>query len=248
MTSWLPLPSHRRTLAAVAVLLSSAAAPLGAQAWTNWTASTLSSGTTNGTATGSLVIGGSTVGVSFTGDVFSTTQTACGTDFWAFNSAVYTSPANGLTVRPTACEQIGAIGGAGRPVTQTLTFSQALVNPVMAILSLGQPGLVVTYNFNTPFDVLTSGTGFFGGSAAGSLFEDPGNVLRGIEGNGLLRFNGTVSSISWTIPTAENWHAFTVGAAAIGGGPVSTVPEPSSVALLAAGALVLGGAARRRAR
>ena len=50
MTSWLPLPSHRRTLAAVAVLLSSATVPLGAQSWTDWTASTLSSGTTNGSA------------------------------------------------------------------------------------------------------------------------------------------------------------------------------------------------------
>jgi hypothetical protein len=243
----LPFPVRHRTLLTVVALLLPGAT-LGAQAWTNWTASTLSSGTTNGTAAGSLVVGGSTVGVSFTGDVFSTTQTACGFDYWAFNSAVYTSPANGLTTRPTACEQIGAVGGAGRPVTQTLTFSQALVNPVMAILSLGQPSIVVTYNFNTPFDVLSSGTGNFGGSAAGSLFEDPGNVLRGIEGHGLIRFNGTVSSISWTVPTAENWHSFTVGAAAAEDGPTTTVPEPASLALLTAGALVLGGVARARRR
>lgn len=213
-----------------------------AQTWTDWTARTLSSGTTNGTATGTLQVGASTVSVAYTGDVHGVTQLTCGTDYWATNSAIYTSPANGLTQRPTGCDIVTLVGGAGRPVTQTLTFGQALVNPVMAILSQGQPNVVVRYNFNTPFDVLNSGTGFWGGAAGGSLFEDAGNVLRGIEGHGLIRFNGTVSSISWTVPDGEDWHGFTVGAAA------TVVPEPATVSLLAAGLGALALGVRRRTR
>jgi hypothetical protein len=109
----------------------------------------------------------------------------------------------------------------------------------MAILSLGQPGLPRTYAFNAGFDVLNSGTGFFGGSPAGSLAEQAGNVLSGLEGHGIIRFSGTFSSLSWTIPTAEFWHGFQIGVQGIGDGPPPTpIPEPDSIALLG---LVLAG-------
>ena len=34
----------------------------------------------------------------------------------------------------------------------------------------------------------------------------------GVEGNGLIHFPGTYSSISWTNPVFEDYYAFTVGA------------------------------------
>jgi hypothetical protein len=112
----------------------------------------------------------------------------------------------------------------------------------MAILSLGQAGFLVTYDFDAPFDVLSFGPGFFGGP--GTLTELAGDVLVGEEGHGTIRFRGTFTSISWTVPTAEFWHGFTVGVAA----DVAAVPEPSSIVLLAsAGVLGLLGIRRRRA-
>jgi hypothetical protein len=106
-------------------------------------------------------------------------------------------------------------------------------------MSLGQPGFAVTYVFgDEPFDVLNSGAGFWGGNPGGSLFEDPGNVLRGIEGHGIIQFNGTFSSISWTIPTAEGWHGFQVGIP-------TQAPEPGTLALLGS---ALAAFALRRSR
>jgi hypothetical protein len=197
--------------------------------WTDWTTASSTA------ASGSLTDGSTTVSVNFTGTINPAAQTSGGTPFWATNPAIYTAPPivdNG----PPPTDIVRLTGGTAVG-TQTLTFSQPLVDPVMAILSLGQTGAPVTYNFNAPFDVLNSGTGFFGGAASGSLFEDPGNVLRGIEGHGIIRFSGTFSSISWTIPTAEFWHGFQIGVV----GPTSTVPEPASLALvaLALGTLVV---------
>lgn len=129
----------------------------------------------------------------------------------------------------------------GISVTQTITFSQAVENPVMAILSLGQAGLLVTYNFNAPFDVLSFGPGFFGGP--GTLTELPGNVLQGQEGHGTIRFQGTFTSISWTVPTGEFWHGFQIGLKAQG---VEAVPEPSTWALFGLGLVGIWGYQRRR--
>ena len=201
--------------------------------WTDWTAATTL------TATGAMC----GVTVNFAGVISPAAQTAGGTDFWAVNSTIYTDPPivdnPPDSTSPPGADIIRLTGGTAAG-TQTIVFSQPVVDPVMAILSLGQPGLAVTYNFNAAFDLLNSGTGFFGGNAGGSLFEDPGNVLRGIEGHGIIQFPGTFTSISWTIPTAENWHGFQIGI------PVVSVPEPATLALLGIGLAGLAISRRRK--
>ncbi|HEX4165361.1 MAG TPA: hypothetical protein VHZ55_07795 [Bryobacteraceae bacterium] len=51
-----------------------------------------------------------------------------------------------------------------------------------------------------------------------------GNTVLGAEGNGVLRFNGTFSQLTWTNPSFENYYAFTLGVAGQAGPAV--IPEP----------------------
>ena len=116
----------------------------------------------------------------------------------------------------------GIISLFGGTATNTLTFSQPIVNPVMALLSLGNPGLEITYTFSAPFTILSGGPSqSFGGS---SVFQVASNEVGGTEGNGTIQFTGTFTSLSWTVGGEEFWHGFTIGIAG-----VATVPEPSSL-------------------
>lgn len=105
----------------------------------------------------------------------------------------------------------------------------------MAVYSLGRSSLEVTYNFDSPFDVIVGG----GSSASegSSVVELSGNILSGIEGNGTMQFLGTFTSISFTVPTYESWHGFTIG--------VQQVPVPPAVWLFGSGLLGLIGMSRR---
>jgi hypothetical protein len=105
----------------------------------------------------------------------------------------------------------------------------------MAIVSLGQPSVTVDYDFDTPFTIVSQGAGYWGGGPT-SLSQQPGDILRGNEGHGTIRFDGTFSSFSWTAPAGESWHGFTYGirtTEAI----EPTTPEPSSLLLLGLAAL-----------
>ena len=177
--------------------------------------------------------------VGYTGEILGT-QTSCGTDYW-LPDATYDAPGIGAPGGSAAiqCDIIRLVGGTAG--VNTISFSQPVVNPFFAIVSLGA-GNSITYNFNAPFQLVSSGGGAFGG---GTLTAEAGNVLRGTEGNGTIEFQGTYSSISWTVPQAENWHGFTVGAAGIG---TSVVPEPASMTLLGVGLVGVAAIARRRAR
>ena len=96
----------------------------------------------------------------------------------------------------------------------TITFSKPVVNPVMAIWSLGAPGTTASFNFTAsePFTIESGGpSAEFGGSA---IFVCSGNSLAvcGTEGNGTIQFQGTFSTISWTNPAFENYYGFALGA------------------------------------
>ena len=193
--------------------------------WADWTSA-------NAT-TASGTIGG--IAVGFSGNINPAAQTAGGTNYWAVNPVIYTAP--GLDNGPPDSDIIRLIGGTAAGL-QTITFSSAVVNPVMAIMSLGQTNVQVQYDFvDAPFEILNSGSGFWGG---GILNELAGDILQGFEGHGLIQFIGTFTSISFNVPFPENWHGFQIGV------PGAIVPEPGTLVLLGLGLAGLTLARRRR--
>lgn len=224
----------KRLLALGALSCAVAAMPAGAQVnWAAWTAAT--NGNTTGTATGSTMSGGNTIGVTYTGNVFFSQLNGSGTNYW-LPASTYTNATSGSG--PSTPDVIALTGGTGTG-TNTITFSAPVNNLFMAIVSLG-PGSQFT--FDHPFTILGQGTDLWGGSNSG--LTQSGMTLFGAEGSGVIEFTGPITSVSWTDPNYENWHGFTVGAGALA--QVTTTPEPSSLALLATGLVSLVPVVRRR--
>lgn len=201
---------------------------LSAQAfWTDWTAAN------SGTVSGSLSVFSQAIEVTYTGP-YAWTQTAGGAYNWDF--PIYDVAGPGT--RPATSDLIALIA----PGLHTLTFSAPVVDPFIAIMSLGRTYLPVSYSFSDPFTLLTEGRGWWGD---GWFNVSPDNrVLTGYEGHGVVQFSGTFSTLSWYSDPAENWHGITMGVADAG----SVVPEPGTILLLATGLLGIGGVARWRRR
>jgi len=149
-------------------------------------------------------------------------------DYWI--PSVYTSP--GVPTAPPNCDIIALNEGG----LKTITFSQAVVNPLIAVVSWnGQ----LSTQFSGPIEVLSSGLGYWG---IGTLSAS-GNTLSVIgEGHGVIRMLGTYTEISFT-DVNEFWHGFTIGAQDVAAG---VVPEPATYALLTGGLAVLAVVRRRR--
>ncbi|WP_373069383.1 PEP-CTERM sorting domain-containing protein [Gemmatimonas sp.] len=135
-------------------------------------------------------------------------------------------------------QYVGSAGG-------TITFSQAVIDPWIALISVGQPGQTTTLTFSDVFTI-ASRNSTPSTLAYWDQLEDldsginPNNLnqLIATEFSGVLQFKGTFTSL--TIATnGENWHGFTVGA-------TSVVPEPSTYALMSVGLIGMGVVARRR--
>jgi hypothetical protein len=220
-------PNMRSFLVATAVGVSLFGASLAGAApiaWNTWSS----------TSTGTLVSGSDTLDISYAGNAtnfFLSGVSYTPTSTWADGVVVDNGPmaANGI---------LQLIGGTD--AVQTLTFSKPVVDPVMAIWSLGQGGAPASFVFQGVAPVLISGgpNAEFGGS---SIVVN-GNTVSGAEGNGTIQFIGTFTSLSWTNPQAENWYGFNVGIA----GVAPPVPEPATWWLLVGGLVPLAGRAKRR--
>jgi hypothetical protein len=149
------------------------------------------------------------------------------------------APPSGPAVDNDGIAIIGATGA-----NNVVAFSAPVVDPILAIWSLGNPSFSAQFVFpaNQAFTIEGGGPNSeFAGSSIFSGGSCPANAVCGSEGNGVVRFTGTYSQISWTNPIAENYYTFTVGAV---GGSTGAVPEPASLILLGSG--LLAAVTRRR--
>lgn len=222
----------RVLLAASLLLALSIPGAAGSITWTTWTAHTTGN---SGSATGTI----GSVGVSYTGQVASFYPNY---PSW---TPVSTYAGGTVSNAPSPKEIVGLTGGSATG-TATITFSQPVVDPVMAIWSLGAGGTQAEFLFTSsePFSIQAGGpSAEYGGSSIFTGGTCPANAVCGKEGNGTIQFSGTFTSLTWTNPAYENWYGFDAG---IAGVATPTVPEPSSLVLFGAGMLALSWLVRRR--
>lgn len=213
--------------------------------YVDWTAANLGLGTASGTIT---LPNASTVTVNFAatyangsaGTLYGA-QINGGANYWN-PSTPYTSAQ--VDNAPPGTDILQLEGGLNQ--IYTVTLSEAIKDPIMAIVSLGRTFTPTTYNFNSPFTIVSQAPGFFGGTNT-SLSQQPGNVLLGNEGHGTIQFIGTFSTFSWTVPSPEAWHGFTFGIRTTEA--IEPTPDAATTGLLLGLATILfAGFRRRRAR
>lgn len=212
--------SLKQALGAIALALAGGTGSATTVDWTQWSSNTAGMiGTVSVTYSGEL----SGLQVGYPSWTPATT--------WTDGTLVGNAP-------PAASGMINLFGGSTQP--NTITFSQAVTNPVFAIWSLGQPGVQASFDFigATPTFVAGGPNAEYGGLQ----ITVSGNTVAGVEGNGSVVFQGTFNSISWTNPVPEFYYGFTVG---INGGS-TVIPVPAAWWLLGSGLLALFAFVRRR--
>ncbi|OMH34072.1 PEP-CTERM domain protein [Motiliproteus sp. MSK22-1] len=217
--------------------------------WTDWTSNNSANGFT---AEGSITTTTSTVDVTYNNPAgIGFIQTDGGTDYWQNRGGGRddsTSPYTGSFVdnSPTGSDLI-ALRYAG---TQTLSFSEAIANPIFSYVSLNGNG----YAFDQDFDILSFGNASDGNSCGywgcgtsykeivdlgGGLFEY--RLLGTGEPHGSLRFTGAFDTVSWRSLSNEYWNGFTVGVQGTAAEIIpNSVPEPGTLVLLGLGLAGVG--------
>ncbi len=215
-------PFHALALAVASGLAGSAMAAPSIHSWTDWFSD-------SGGVEGTIALKEIDLTVRYRGPYHSAVL------FGGFEEMRSASFTNGVIAnKPPNGDVINLQGGAGQG---EITFSQALINPVMAILSLGLrtndnryfPAEMV-FADGVEFEVLNSSRSDYG---YGGPLTKSGQTLRGLESAGSIRFIGAYSRIAWTTPLQEkefstgpiggSWH-INVGAPCesidIGRGPL----------------------------
>jgi PEP-CTERM motif len=219
--------------------------------WATWNTFTASTGTnTNGSA--SATMPGFTI--TYSGQI---TQLSTGTDpSWIPLASTPDTWIGGVVGNgpPVGATSIHMTGGS--PGTETITFSGPVANPVLAIWSLGEPGVQTSFDFNAsePFTIAGGGgSAEFGGS--GLVINSAGTGVTGSEGNGLIELLGVYTSFTFTTPNFENFYDFTIGedqtvTSTLPTTPVTTgdTPEPATLSLLGTGLAALAFARRALSR
>ncbi|WP_229258757.1 PEPxxWA-CTERM sorting domain-containing protein [Duganella flavida] len=188
--------------------------------WTKW----------DNASTGQFMFGMTNVTVTYTGETF-------GMDTSAYIYDVPSSFTNAEVTNTPGSNGTILMSGGGPYVVNNFHFSSPVTNPYLDMFSVGQGGVPVSFVFqNGSFTILAQGSGHWGG---GTLTQS-GMTVTGVEGNGLLKFSGTYTDISFITPNGEYYYGATVG------GMVSGVPEPATYAMLLAGLGLTGALARRK--
>jgi len=177
-----------------------------------------------------------TINVTYNGEVTSNSEfnNPTGTDM--FNYAAYDAPT--VVSRPPRGDFIATTGFGVR--TQSLTFSKPVTNLMLALASLGSINIPSSYQFDRTAVVASFGAGKFGN---GNLYMKTLTEVEGNEGNGIVQFTGTFTTLTWYISEQENYSAFNVGIS-----NTSAVPEPTSLAIFGIGALGVAYRARRKSK
>jgi len=91
----------------------------------------------------------------------------------------------------------------------TVEFSQPMGDFYLAYISINAN----TWSFSNNFDILSNGTGYWGGGPVVKETVGTKYQLRSISGDphGALGFKGTFSTFSWSVLASENWNGFTFG-------------------------------------
>jgi hypothetical protein len=168
--------------------------------WVDWTSASSSS------ARGTLNLGSTVIETNLSGRILDFVNG----DYYYNNSYTKLNGTYG-TYNPTDLIRISTSG------TYEINFSSPVLNPYISLVSVGASSNPVTYQFDSPFQVLTYGRNYWGYVS----YNVTGNSLKGTEYNGIIQLNGTFDKIAFTVDKPESWHGFNVGAV--------PAPEPSSI-------------------
>jgi hypothetical protein len=160
-----------------------------------------------GTVSGTLSPPAGVIRVVYSGDLYGAQTTTGDDDFTpaaTFTSATVSNP-------PPGPGMIEVAGGSTQ--TDTLTFSEPVTNPVLAIYNLGTAFAEESASilFSAPFAVLSSGLNAAGGGSywGNEVFVAVDGGVSGVGANGVVELEGTFSSVQWTNPDDTPYASYT---------------------------------------
>ena len=154
---------------------------IGKIQWTQW-ANAIPG--VHGWAWGTNAIG---VCVSYSGEVQSLTNN--------YPSWEPSTTFSGGTVPNPPPSNYGSIPSGGIQWENTITFSKPVVDPVIAIWSLGSPNSMASFEFQTTQPIAIESGGSSSEYPDSTSMIQIGNTIYGADGNGTIQFHGTFTKV-----------------------------------------------------